>query len=404
VNVTIAILGLALLVLVHEAGHFFAALAVGMSPRKFYIGFPPAIVKRKRNGVEYGIGAIPLGGYVRIPGMHRPAPQDVDLHFAPARHERPELTVPLERLRRALVDNDLIAAQHELEVLEHAVRRADLSPQALRAAERGLNDVGDALAPDAYWRQAIWKRIVAIAAGPGANILLALVLFTALFVMTGGAATSRVSSVRSGFPAVAAGLHAGDRVLAIDNQPVMPGSIAKAINDTKGKPVPVIVERGKKLIELGPVRAKKDTDGIYRFGFMLDRKNLTFPGAAWQSVRLTGLVTKEIGLSLSRLVHGSGRKDISSPVGIVQGSSAAIDQGTESYLWVLGLLSLSLALLNLLPLLPLDGGHIMFSIIEGVRGRAVGRRVYERVSAVGLAVVLLLFFIGLSNDIGRLGS
>jgi regulator of sigma E protease len=69
---------------------------------------------------------------------------------------------------------------------------------------------------------------------------------------------------------------------------------------------------------------------------------------------------------------------------------------------VLGLISLSLALLNLLPLLPLDGGHIVFSIVEGVRGRAVGREVYERVSAVGIAIVLLLFFVGLSNDVDRL--
>jgi regulator of sigma E protease len=69
---------------------------------------------------------------------------------------------------------------------------------------------------------------------------------------------------------------------------------------------------------------------------------------------------------------------------------------------VLALISLSLALLNMLPLLPLDGGHIAFSIIEGVRGRAVGRAVYERVSAVGIALVLLLFFVGLSNDIGNL--
>jgi regulator of sigma E protease len=69
---------------------------------------------------------------------------------------------------------------------------------------------------------------------------------------------------------------------------------------------------------------------------------------------------------------------------------------------VLGLISLSLALLNLLPLLPLDGGHIAFSLIEGVRGRAVGRAVYERVSAIGIALVLLLFFVGLSNDIGNI--
>jgi regulator of sigma E protease len=113
-------------------------------------------------------------------------------------------------------------------------------------------------------------------------------------------------------------------------------------------------------------------------------------------------VTKEIGASLVHLVHGQGRKDVASPVGIVEGSSEALDRGTETFLWVLGLLSLSLALLNLLPLLPLDGGHIAFSIVEGIRGRAVGREVYERVSAVGIALVLLLFFIGLSNDVGRL--
>ena len=101
---------------------------------------------------------------------------------------------------------------------------------------------------------------------------------------------------------------------------------------------------------------------------------------------------------------GDGRDEISSPVGIVQGSSQAVERGAESYLWVLGLISLSLALLNLLPLLPLDGGHIAFSLLEGIRGKAVAREVYERVSVVGIALVLLLFFIGLSNDIGRLGN
>jgi regulator of sigma E protease len=91
-------------------------------------------------------------------------------------------------------------------------------------------------------------------------------------------------------------------------------------------------------------------------------------------------------------------------VGIVEGSSQALDQGVQTYLWVLGLISLSLALLNLLPLLPLDGGHIAFSIVEGIRGRSVGREVYERVSAVGIALVLLLFFVGLSNDVNRLSD
>src|SRR5688572_33508686 len=101
-NVSIAIFGLALLILVHEAGHFFTARAVGMSPRRFYIGFPPALAKVKRKGIEYGIGAIPLGGYVKIPGMHRPAPSDLDTFFGPALTEAPELLAPVERVKRRL--------------------------------------------------------------------------------------------------------------------------------------------------------------------------------------------------------------------------------------------------------------------------------------------------------------
>jgi regulator of sigma E protease len=167
--------------------------------------------------------------------------------------------------------------------------------------------------------------------------------------------------------------------------------------------VTLTVERGGRAVELGPVRPE-EIEGAYRLGFILRGTGLSLPDAAWASVKLTGAVTREIGRALGRLVQGEGRKDVASPVGIVQGSSQALDEGTQTFLWVMGLISLSLALLNLLPLLPLDGGHIAFSIVEGIRGRAVGRAVYERVSAVGIAFVLLLFFIGLSNDIGRLGG
>jgi regulator of sigma E protease len=133
-------------------------------------------------------------------------------------------------------------------------------------------------------------------------------------------------------------------------------------------------------------------------------KRLTLPEASRGSISYTWWVTKQIGASVGRLVTGEGRKEISSPIGIVQGSSDAVKEGTNTYLRVLGLISLSLALLNLLPLLPLDGGHIAFSLVEGIRRKAVAREVYERVSVIGIAVVLLLFFIGLSNDIGRLGN
>src|SRR5207247_138531 len=117
-SVLIAILGLGFLILIHEAGHFFTALAVGMRPRKFYIGFPPPLVRSRRKGIEYGIGSVPLGGYVKIPGMHRPAPSDVDLHFARAIGERPELFAATSVLRRRLEEGDLDGAAEELRRLE----------------------------------------------------------------------------------------------------------------------------------------------------------------------------------------------------------------------------------------------------------------------------------------------
>jgi regulator of sigma E protease len=399
VNVFVAILGLGFLVFVHEAGHFFTARAVGMTPRRFYIGFPPPLVRVRRKGIEYGIGAIPLGGYVKIPGMHRPAPSDLDAFFGPALAEDPGLLAAVERVKRCLEEGDMEGAKRPLGELATALDNSSVSPQAKKAARRGLNELADGLGTDAYWRQTTWKKVAVIFAGPGTNLLFAIVMFAALFVVGSGGyrlgfsmETSEpvVHAVRSDRPAARV-LKPGDRIVAVNGHPVTSSEeVPPLIEQGKGKPIVITVRRNGQVITLPPVRPQAEP-------------RLSVPRATWESLRLTGTITKEIGASLTRLVKGE-RKEVSSPVGIVEGSSEALNQGLETFLWVLGLLSLSLALLNLLPLLPLDGGHIAFSIIEGIRGRAVGREVYERVSAVGIALVLLLFFIGLSNDIGRLGS
>jgi regulator of sigma E protease len=400
-TIFVSIVGLGLLIFVHELGHFVASLALNMRPRKFYVGFPPALWKTTRNGIEYGIGTIPLGGFVKIPGMHRPAAADVDHAFGRAVDERSALRDPCDRLRHALVAGDHNTARVELADLRSLVEASTLSEPAQRAADKGLIDLDDALGPDAYWRAATWKRVVAIAAGPAANILLAAVLFTGLFMTSGGRATTTVDAVSPNSPAAAMGLAAGDRIISIGGAPMEPEDISRTIGSSDGAPLSVVVERGGEQVALGPTAARK-TDGAFRLGFVLAGEGLSLPQAAQESVRVTGLVTREIGASLGRIVTGSGREDIASPVGIVQGSSNAAKQGTESFLWVLGLISLSIALLNLLPLLPLDGGHIVFAVVEGVRGRTVRREIYERVSVVGIGLVLLLFVIGLSNDIGRL--
>ncbi len=136
-SIAIAILGLAFLILVHEAGHFFASLAVGLRPRKFYVGFPPAVVKTRRSGIEYGIGAIPLGGFVSIPGMHRPVPHDAERRFDAAVSEDPGLAGPVDRVKRSLLGDDLEASLGTLDDLEQELNARRLSPVSTKSAEKG---------------------------------------------------------------------------------------------------------------------------------------------------------------------------------------------------------------------------------------------------------------------------
>jgi regulator of sigma E protease len=406
-SVFVAILGLALLILLHEAGHFFVARAVGMRPRRFYLGFPPALVKVVRNGIEYGIGAIPLGGYVKIPGMHRPAASDLDVQLAPALAEDPSLFPKVARVKRGLEANDLDSARDALPELERAVEEATLSPSAGKAARRSVEEVRDGLSSDAYWRQRTWKRVAVIFAGPGVNIVVAIVL-VALGYLLGvpGDPDRTVKNVKADTPAASVGLHAGDRIIAVNGRETPNfDTVSRLIRASKGKPISVTVLRNGKAVTLGPVRTKK-IGSRWALGFQPGWKEVTYGPvkALTKSLSITWETTKATITFLPRLATGAGRKQVSSPVGIVDVSSQAVSLTFTLYLQILGLISISLAILNLLPLLPLDGGHILFSIIEGLRGRAVGREVYERVSAIGIALFLVLTFIGLSNDINHLGG
>jgi regulator of sigma E protease len=407
VGIAVAIGGLAFLILIHEAGHFFTALAVRMRPRRFYIFFPPPLVKRVHNGIEYGIGAIPLGGYVKIPGMHKPAGGDLDAHLARALEEAPWLARHIIAVKAALDAEDLAAARAAMPDLRESVRRADLSPPARKSADRGLNDIDDGLSEDAYWRAPVWRRVAVILAGPATNLLFAVLLLAVVF-MLGVTTATTVERVVSASPAAAAGVQPGDSIVAIDGKPVTPvltEQVAARISVTDGRPITITVERDGRELTLGPVRPRLE-DGAYRIGVGLTPSAESF--GLFESTKLaareTWAITAETGKGLGRIFTGSGRDEVSSPVGIVRGSAEAVSVGFDVYLRILALISLSLALLNLLPLLPLDGGHIAFSLAEKVRGRAIPREAYERASAVGLVVVLFLFFIGLNNDIGGGGG
>jgi regulator of sigma E protease len=392
-SLAIAILGLAVLIFAHEAGHFFAARAVGMRPRKFYLGFPPAVIKTTRGGVEYGIGAIPLGGYVKIPGMHRAAAGDLRGSLKP--EEQQANAGRLDALDAALTADDEPAALAQALALEPFLPKS-----------RILNEHIDALAPDAYWRQRAWKRIVVIGAGPATNILLALILFTGVYMAGATRITRTVQSVEAGHPAAAAGLRSGDRVLRVAGHPVTADTISTRINATHGRSFTIVVLRAGKQVTIGPLRAHL-SQGFYRVGFMIrgvPAPGDSLPTAVGKSFRLAGTVTSLTARSIVGLFHGAGTHNVSSVVGITRDTSAAYRQSLPDFFGELGLISLALALVNLLPVLPLDGGHILMSLLEGVRGRAFSQLAYMRYSAIGVMLFLFLVYFGLRNDLSSLFS
>jgi 1-deoxy-D-xylulose-5-phosphate reductoisomerase len=397
--------GLLLLVFLHELGHFSVALAVGIRPRSFYVGFPPAIAKVRRNGIEYGIGAIPFGGLVRIPGMHRPSPRDLEAFTATALREKPELAPYVQRVRRSLDVADYPAARAALPELRRALDSTELSGAARRTANRALREVDEATGDDAYWRAPTWKRISVIAAGPAMNLIAAFVIFFAVYA-TGaptGNATTRIGEVERATPAAAAGLHASDRIVAVNGVPATTfAKVSQLIRGSHGRPITVTVERAGKTVTLGPKATIRSADGRWIWGFIPATERVSYPvgHSARLAVNDCWQVVTGTAHAFGALFHKKERGQLTSAVGIVRVSQQALKVGFSYYLQIVGLVSMSLALLNLLPFLPLDGGHILFSVIERLRRRAVAREVYERVSAVGFALILLLTFIALSNDLG----
>jgi regulator of sigma E protease len=273
----IVILGLGLLIFLHELGHFPVARLVGMKPRAFYIGFGPALVKVRREGIEYA--AIPLGGYVRIPGMQRPAAPDFETAMSPGLREDPALGSVAEAVQQPLVGGDFEAARAAVPALSTALEQAQLTPAARRPAEQAVRDVDERSGADAYWRQPTWKRLAAIAAGPGMNVLVAFVIFFAVYA-TGAPSqnpSTEVAQVQANTPAAAAGLHPGDRIVAVDGRSTHTFSqVSKLVGGSHGRPITVTVERGGRTVTLGrAVRSRSTAGGS---GALLQRRS-------WSPVR-----------------------------------------------------------------------------------------------------------------------
>ncbi|KND42250.1 MULTISPECIES: M50 family metallopeptidase [Streptomyces] len=376
-GIVVFVIGLAFSIAWHELGHFSTAKLFGVRVPQFMVGFGPTIWSKKRGETEYGVKAIPLGGYIRMIGMIPPGPD--------GRIES-RSTSPW----RVMIEDARAASFEELQPGDE-----------------------DRL----FYRRKPWKRVIVMFAGPFMNLILAFVIFLGV-MMTFGAQTSTTtvskvsdcvisasenrSKCKDGdkeAPAKAAGLKPGDRIVAFDGTPVEDWSALQAdIRDNPGKQVTLTVDRGGEKVDLTPTLIKNQvsqTDG--QGGYVKDKyvyagwlgftpASDILPLSFGQSVDRMGDMMEngvESLLSLPAKVpalwdatFGDGERAADSPMGVVGaarvgGEIFTMDipatQQLASFLILLAGFNLSLFLFNMLPLLPLDGGHIAGALWESLR-------------------------------------
>jgi regulator of sigma E protease len=354
VSWVIAFVGFCALIVLHELGHFAAAKAVGMRVERFSLFFPPLLVRKKIGETEYAIGLIPAGGYVKISGM------------SPA------------------------------------------------------EDLPDEVRTRAYYAQPVWKRIVVIAAGPAVNLVLAFVLLVFYFGVYGPVdeTVANVGKIEATYPAAKV-LKPGDRIVSVDGKPVKgPSSVGPLITAHKcaGTPVAgcqaatparIVVSRDgqQRTIEVKPIYDAKVKRTRVGFGYGVPpRRQVPFSEAVSIAADRFWFVTTETIKLPAKLINPEERKQLNGVVGSYEITRQAILAEPSDAVGILAVISLSLAIVNLFPFLPLDGGHIFWAVVELIRRKPVPFHIMERSGLVGFMLVMIIFVIGLTNDINTLSG
>ena len=238
------------------------------------------------------------------------------------------------------------------------------------------------------------------------NVIVAFLLIFIVGLTQGEGITSTViSEVGAGTPAAAAGVQPGDRIVSVDGTATDTWEeVRTQILLNPGETVIVVVERDGAIVELTAIIEEQEGGtgylGSSRLRAERPRGDRGFGYAARTTGAMVTLIFKGIGMMFTGEVPVTGSQGLAGPVGIIQLSSEAVEGGY--YLMLLALISINLAILNMLPVLPLDGGHVLFSIIERIRGRSISLRAFERISMVGFVLFVLLFIVATYNDIGRI--
>ncbi len=351
---------LTVVVFVHEMGHYLIGRWCGIGVKAFSIGFGPELLGfTDRRGTRWKLSAIPLGGYVKFVG---------------------DMTATSEPDREGL--------------------------EELSAGERRV----------AFHLQPVWKRAATVVAGPLANFVLAIVVFAAMFAIYGKYVSEpTVAEVRAESPAEAAGFLPGDRFISVDGARVETFSdVQRLVSGRAGDEITFVMLRGgEEVVLVATPELIEQTDALgnlIRIGAIgvVNNEEMGRPRliefnaleAVGEGVRETGHIIQRTGQFLQRFVVGrEDRCQLGGPVRIAEMSGQAASLGFVWLIQLVALLSVGIGILNLLPIPPLDGGHLVFYGMEAVLRRPVPERLMEAVYRVGLLMVLAFMLFVFWNDI-----
>jgi regulator of sigma E protease len=355
---------LSIVIFFHELGHFIVGRLCGVRIDVFSLGFGPevaAFVDRK--GTRWRLGLLPLGGYVKFHG---------DANGASMGDAAAVSTMP--------------------------------------AAEKATT----------FFAQKVWKRSAIVAAGPIANFILAIVIFTGIFFIHGrGILIPEIDKVMPGSAAEAAGFLSGDIVVSIDGTKIESfEDMQRIVQTSSDTPLSFIVDRHGKLMTLVPTPQRRDVAspvGTSRVGVLGVEANAT--EANWHVQRYglvdsaklataqTWFIIEQTGTYCGRMITGRESTDqLSGPIRIAEVSGEMAKIGFAALLNLAAVLSISIGILNLLPIPLLDGGHLFYYAIEAIRGKALDDRIQQVGFKIGLTFVVGLMILATYNDILRLAK
>jgi regulator of sigma E protease len=469
-----AVVILGLLIVVHEAGHFLMAKRLGVRVLRFSIGYPPKLWGFRRGETEYIIGGTPFGGYVRMLGEEvGEEPRSEELHTflceigfdligaagrtAPA--VEPEFKVavgesarvaPITSSESALAGDDpdsrlqaladrlgsagLDAGANspavaivgrelrpEESVLLGAIQRAATVEKARELlCENPPEAITQAFRARAFPTQRLAKRVAIVVAGPLSNLIFAPILLTLVFMYGVPTILPVIGKVSADMPAAAAGLRAGDRILAVDGKSTNTWiDFSSAVKSHDGAPIKIEIERlgggaterlnlviKPKLEEEQSVfgtSAKQWIIGVMPRGDEVIKRDNPFT-AAYKGVVTSVSMTGELVMGIASIVSGAipVRQALGGPIMIAQMAGREAHQGLAAVAMFTVMLSIQLGLINLLPVPLLDGGHLLFFVFEGVRGKPLELRHREIALQVGLFLLVALMAFVIFNDISRI--